>query len=160
MSINHAIQRHPLGCWILDAILNRPQGPLKGQHHMAHPSSYKTLQGLLRGTEHTLRKREAGIQRFDGQSIGMWLHNAQYCAETTFKAGDRIRALVAKYAITRPQDLHAPAGGHAVFGIPLPTREYSVGDNVPGTGLVADATDTQLCIGGAWYHRTCFDKAA
>lgn len=127
---------------------------------MAHPTSYKTIEGLLRATERTLMKRKAGIERFDAQSIGMWLHNAEYCAELTFKAGARLRELVAKFAITRPQDLRAPAGGHALFGTPLPSREYSVGDNVPGTGRVQDATDTQLCINGVWYHRTCFDKAA
>jgi hypothetical protein len=90
----------------------------------------------------------------------MWLHNAAYCAKTTFKAEDRVRALIAKYATTRPQDLRALDGGHSVFGIPLPTREYTVGDNVPGVGQVADATETQVCIGGVWYHRQCFDKAA
>lgn len=127
---------------------------------MAHPTSYKTIEGLLRATERTLTKREAGINRFDGQSIGMWLHNAQFCAETTFNAGIRVRELIAKYTTIRPQDLRAPAGGHAVFGIPLPTREYAVGDNVPGTGLIEDATGTQLCIAGAWYHRTCFAKSA
>lgn len=71
---------------------------------MAHPSSYKTIEGLLRATERTLRKREAGIYRLDGQSIGMWLHNARYCADTTFKAGARVRELIAKYTTTRPQE--------------------------------------------------------
>lgn len=127
---------------------------------MAHPSSYKTLEGLLRATERALRLRGKGIQRLDGQSIGMWLHNAQHCAETSFNSGLRVRELIAKFATTRPQDLRAPAGGHAVFGIPLPTREYTVGDNVPGTGRVDDATETQLCISGMWFHRSCFEKAA
>lgn len=127
---------------------------------MGHPTTYKTLSGLLRATERTLVLRGKGIQRLDGQSVGMWLHNAVYCAETTFKAGVRIRELVAKFAATRPQDLRALDGGHAVLGIPLPTREYAVGDNVPGTGEVTDVTDTQLYISGVWYHRTCFDKAA
>ncbi|MNG37676.1 hypothetical protein D3C84_1250980 [compost metagenome] len=68
--------------------------------------------------------------------------------------------MVAKYAVTRPQDLIALDGGHAVFGVPLPTREYHVGDNVPGLGKVDDATESQLYIGGNWYHRRCFDKAA
>lgn len=127
---------------------------------MAHPSSYKTVAGLLRATDRALKQREAGMSRLDGQSIGMWLHNAQHCAEATFNAGVLVRELIAKYAVTRPQDLHAPAGGHALFGVPLPTREYAVGDNVPGTGLVEDATDVQLCIAGTWYHRSCFVKAA
>nr|WP_192963392.1 hypothetical protein [Pseudomonas fluorescens] len=127
---------------------------------MGHPTTYKTLSGLLRATERTLVQRGMGIQRLDGQSVGMWLHNAEYCAETTFKAGVRIRDLVAKFAVTRPQDLRALDGGHAVFGIPLPTREYTVGDNVPGTGQIEDATDSQICIAGVWYHRRCFDKAA
>jgi hypothetical protein len=127
---------------------------------MAHPTTYKTLASLLRATERTQEMRNSGCHRRDGQSIGMWLHNAEYCAESTFKAGHRVRELIAKYAATRPQDLRALDGGHAVFGIPLPTREYIVGDNVPGTGQVGDATDTQLCIAGVWYHRRCFDKAA
>lgn len=127
---------------------------------MAHPTTYQTLSGLLKATERTLKKRGAGVDRLDGQSIGMWLHNAEYCAETSFKAGDQVRALVAKYASTRVQDLRALDGGHSVFGIPLPTREYIVGDNVPGTGLVDDATDTQVFIGGVWYHRSCFDRTA
>ena len=127
---------------------------------MGHPTTYKTLSGLLRATERTLEKRHAGHQHLDGQSVGMWLHNAEYCAETTFNAGHKVRELVAKFATTRPQDLRALGGGHAVFGIPLPTRDYIVGDNVPGTGQISDATDTQVCIAGVWYHRTCFDKAA
>jgi hypothetical protein len=126
---------------------------------MSHPTYYKTIAGLLRATERALTEREAGVHRLDGQSIGMWLHNAQHCAETTFKAGNRIRELIAKFAVTRPQDLRAPGGGHAVFGCPLPTRPYGIGDNVPGTGEVLDATDTQLYIGGVWYHRMCFNKA-
>lgn len=127
---------------------------------MAHPQTYKTLSGLLSATERTLIKRRAGQHRADGQSMGMWLHNAQYCAEQNFGAGAKVRELIAKYASTRPQDLHSVDGGHAVFGIPLPTREYGIGDNVPGVGIVMDATDTQLCIAGRWYHRSCFDKAA
>lgn len=127
---------------------------------MAHPQEYKTLQGLLNATERTLKKRQAGQHRADGQSIAMWLHNAEYCAEQTYNAGAQVRELVAKYAVTRPQDLTALDGGHAVFGVPLPTREYVIGDNVPGVGEVKDATDTQLYIGGNWYHRSCFDQAA
>lgn len=127
---------------------------------MSHPQDYKTLAGLLNATERTLKKRQAGHHRSDGQSIGMWLLNAEYCAQQTYNAGDQVRALVAKYASTRTQDLIALDGGHAVFGIPLPTRDYGIGDNVPGVGLVIDATDTQLNIGGSWYHRRCFDEAA
>jgi len=48
---------------------------------MAHPTTYQTLAGLLKATERTLKKRMAGVDRLDGQSIGMWLHNAEYCAE-------------------------------------------------------------------------------
>ena len=127
---------------------------------MGHPTTYKTLSGLLKATERTLMKRGAGTHRLDGQSVAMWLHNAEYCAESTFRAGDRVRELIAKFATTRPQDLCAQDGGHAVFGIPLPTREYIVGDNVPGTGQIEDATDSQVCIAGVWYHRRCFEKAA
>lgn len=127
---------------------------------MAHPQEYKSLKGLLTATERTLNKRRDGQHRADGQSIAMWLHNAEYCAEQSFKAGSKVRELIAKYSVSRPQDLIALDGGHAVFGMPLPTREYDVGDNVPGVGVVADATDTQLCIGGNWYHRRCFDQAA
>lgn len=127
---------------------------------MAHPQEYKSLKGLLSATERTLMKRQAGQFRADGQSIAMWLHNAEYCAEQSFKAGPKVRELIAKYSVSRAQDLIALDGGHAVFGMPLPRREYIVGDNVPGVGLVGDATDTQLCIGGTWYHRRCFEKAA
>ncbi|NVL49820.1 hypothetical protein F2S72_08720 [Pseudomonas syringae pv. actinidiae] len=127
---------------------------------MAHPSTYKTLAGLLRATERALTQRKAGTQRLDGQSMGMWLHNAQHCADATFKSGNRIRELQARFTVTRPQDLQAPVGGHSVFGVPLPTRDYIVGDNVPGIGEVEDATDTQLCISGVWYHRTCFGSSA
>lgn len=124
---------------------------------MAAPSSYKTLKGLLKATERTLALRHGGATRVDGQSVGMWLHNAQYCAEINFKGGASIRDLMAKYSVSRPQDL---IGGHAVFGIPLPTRGYAIGDNVPSVGRVEDATDLQLCINGSWYHRSCFGELA
>lgn len=127
---------------------------------MAHPQEYKTVKGLLAATDRTLRKRREGQLRADGQSIAMWLHNAEYCAEQSFKAGSKVRELIAKYSVSRPQDLIALDGGHAVFGMPLPTRGYEVGDNVPGVGRVDDATETQLCISGSWYHRSCFDQAA
>jgi len=124
---------------------------------MAAPSSYKTLKGLLKATERTLALRHGGTTRVDGQSVGMWLHNAQYCAEAKFQDGASIRGLMAKYSVSRPQDL---IGGHAVFGIPLQTRGYIIGDNVPGVGRVDDATELQLCINGSWYHRNCFDAKA
>lgn len=128
---------------------------------MSAPSQYKTLAGLLKATERVLAARLKGCHRVDGQSVGMWLVNAEFCAETTFKAGADVRGLVAKYAVTRPQDLQALDGnGHAVFGQPLPTRDYIVGDNLPGIGRVDDATDDQLFIAGSWYHRRCFDKQA
>lgn len=127
---------------------------------MAHPQEYKTLKGLLSATERTLTKRKDGQHRADGQSIGMWLHNAEYCAQERFNAGAKVRELVAKFAVTRPQDLVAPEGGHALFGVPLPTRDYVIGDNVPGVGLVVDATDTQLYINGNWFHRRCFETVA
>lgn len=127
---------------------------------MAHPSTYKTLQGLLTATERALEGRHAGKHRLDGQSIAMWLRNAEYCAERFFKSGIRVRELLAKWSVTRAQALQPLHGGHAVFGVPLPTRAYGVGDNVPGVGSVEDATETQLCIQGNWYHRQCFEKAA
>lgn len=121
---------------------------------MANPVNYRTLSGLLKATTRTLQRRAAGVTRVDGQSVGMWLHNAQYCAENQFKAGDQVRKLVATFAITRPQDLQ---GGHSVFGIPLPTRPYITGDNIPGIGTVSDETEEQLLVGATWYHRKCFD---
>lgn len=124
---------------------------------MAAPSSYKTLKGLINATDRTLKNRAVGLTRIDGQSVGMWLHNAQYCAEINFQAGASIRELTAKYAVTRPQDL---IGGHSLFGFPLPTREFGIGDNVPGVGRVHDETQDQLCINGSWYHRRCFEKQA
>jgi len=42
------------------------------------PTTYRTLAGLLKATERALRKREAGLDRLDGQSMGMWLYNAEY----------------------------------------------------------------------------------
>lgn len=113
---------------------------------MAHPSTYKTLQGLLRATERALEGRHAGKHRLDGQSIAMWLRNAEYCAERFFKSGIRVRELLAKWSVTRPQDLRALDGGHAVFGVPLPARAYGIGDKVPGVGPVEDATEAPMAI--------------
>lgn len=109
---------------------------------MSNPISYKTIKGLLNATERRLLARSAGVPRSDGQLIAMWLHNAEYAAETNFSAGSQVRELRAKYSISRPQDLTALDGGHAVFGMPLPKRGYDVGDNVPGVGLVDDALTT------------------
>lgn len=128
---------------------------------MSSPSNYTTLKGLVAATERVLKKRAKGQSRVDGMSMGMWLHNAAYCAETSFRAGQQIRDLIAKEAITRPQDLlsiHGTRGPGSIFGIPLPTRDYNIGDNVPGVGRVDDATESQLCIAGAWYHRSVFDE--
>lgn len=123
---------------------------------MAHPNSYKTLTGLLRGAERVLTSRGT---RFDGQSRGMWLQNAEWTAVNSFSAGDEFRALRDKHAITRPQDLD---GGHALFGVPLPTRAYQIGDTVPGVGRISDEVDTphgrQLCISGRWYLATTLDS--
>lgn len=121
---------------------------------MATPNSYKTLKGLLKATERTLKQRHEGATRIDGQSVGMWLHNATYCAEANFQAAGAVRELQAKYSTTRAQDL---VGGHSLFGAPLPSRDYMVGDNIPGLGEITDATSEQLCIKGSWYHRCCFD---
>ncbi len=127
---------------------------------MAHPQEYKTHKGLLKATERVLLKRKQGHHRMDGQSVAMWLHNAEYLAEQRFKAGASVREVIARFVVSRPQDLIALDGGHSVFGVPLPTRPYATEDNVPGLGEVEDATDTQLCIDGNWYHRRCFDEAA
>lgn len=124
------------------------------------PSNYKTLPGLLRATERVLVQRKKGFNRFAGQSSGMWLHNAQHVAEQAFQAGEAVAELIRKYSVTRPQDLQSLCGdGHAVFGAPLPRRDYIVGDTVPGVGCVTDATETQLYIAGVWYHRSIFDAA-
>lgn len=56
---------------------------------MANPISYKTIKGLLNATEHRLIARAAGALRSDGQSIAMWLHNAEYAAESNFVAGSQ-----------------------------------------------------------------------
>lgn len=124
---------------------------------MAAPSSYKTRKGLLNAIERTLQLRQKGVSRMNGQSVGMWLHNAGYCAAQHFNAQPEFQALMARFSVSRPQDL---IGGNSVFGIPLPTRGYIVGDNVPGVGQVTDATETQLEIGGSWFHRSCFGEGA
>ncbi|SED34866.1 hypothetical protein SAMN05216178_6886 [Pseudomonas saponiphila] len=127
---------------------------------MNTPSNYKTLAGLLRATERVLQLRKKGITRFSGQSDGMWLHNARHVAEQAFQAGNAIVELIQKYSVSRPQDLQSLCGdGHAVFGAPLPRRDYIVGDTVPGFGHVDDATETQLFISGTWYHRSVFESS-
>lgn len=121
---------------------------------MSNPANYRTLSGLLSATERVLTMRQAGRSRMDGMSISMWLQNARYSARTKFEAEQQIADLMAKFSVTRTQDL---AGGHSLFGMALPTRPYGVGDNVPGVGQVADCTETQVLIAGQWYHRSVFD---
>lgn len=121
---------------------------------MAHPNTYKSLRGLLRATERVLSDSHKGLRdRFDGQSRGMWLLNAEYMAATTFGDSSGIRELRRKWSTSRAQDLE---GGHAVFGFPLPRRDYNTGDTVPGCGLVQEVLGDQLRINGAWYHKSCF----
>lgn len=122
---------------------------------MAAPSRYTTLPGLLRATEKVLRASLAGQTRFDGQSLGMWLTNARYITREKFGSDQPIQALQERYAITRPQDL---LGGHAVFGCPLPVRDYIEGDNIPGLGRVDEVYGEQLLVAGTWYHKRCFEQ--
>jgi hypothetical protein len=121
---------------------------------MSAPSNYQTIKGLLKATEKVLQQRAKGVSRADGMSVGMWLANARYMARTRFGEEHAVAELITKFGTTRPQDL---LGGHSLFGVPLPMRAYNVGDNVPGVGRVDDCTETQLCIGGQWYHRSIID---
>lgn len=124
---------------------------------MAAPTNYKTLRGLVNATERALQARHAGETRKDGMSIAMWLSNAEYVARTRFGDEGSVQRLRAKYATTRVQDLQ---GGHSLFGIELPTRDYIVGDNIPGVGEITDVYGDQVEVNGAWYHKLCFEKAA
>lgn len=124
---------------------------------MSHPSSYKTLNGLLKATEKVLSDNHHNVRdRFDGMSHAMWLTNAAFIAESRFGDTTSVPELRKKWSISRPQDLK---GGHAVFGIPLPTREYQVGDNIPGVGQVSEIYNDQFFIAGQWYHKRCFEPA-
>ncbi|OOW06984.1 hypothetical protein MF6394_01645 [Pseudomonas sp. MF6394] len=123
---------------------------------MGHPTAYKTLSGLLRATERVLRDSHQSIRHtFDGLSRGMWLKNAEYVADTQFGDTSGVAELRRKWSTSRPQDL---IGGNALFGMPLPTREYAAGDNIPGCGLVQDVHGEQLKINGQWYHKRCFNS--
>jgi hypothetical protein len=123
---------------------------------MGHPTAYKTLPGLLKATERVLSDSHHSIRHtFNGLSRGMWLKNAEYVADTRFGDSTGVADLRRKWSTSRAQDLN---GGNSLFGIPLPTREYAVGDNVPGSGLVQDVYGEQLQIGGQWYHMRCFES--
>ncbi len=126
---------------------------------MYSPSNYKTLKGLLGAAEKVLSKSPLHKGKFAGCSRSMWLHNACYVAETKFNDVESIQNLRKKFAITRPQDLE---GGHAVFGIPLPTRSYSIGDNIPGIGQIVDEVQTshgkQFLIDSQWINE-CLIKS-
>lgn len=119
------------------------------------PNNYKTLSGLLKAAERVLEWELKGGGRCGGMSTAMWLHNAQFIAQDRFKDTSSVQALRKKYSVTRCQDL---IGGHAVFGFPLPTREYGIGDNVPGVGCIDDVFGEQLQIAGNWYHKCCFEQ--
>ncbi len=122
------------------------------------PSQYSTVAGLLRATERLLA---SGAGRAAGQSVGMWLQNARWQIVNVFGGAkeSQFNELVKKYTITRPQDLR---GGHALFGVALPKRRYTIGDNVPGVGEVRDIVDTphgrQFEISGSWYAERCFES--
>ncbi len=124
------------------------------------PSSYKTLRGLLNAVERALYWSLRGMGRFGGQSVGMYLHNAEFIAETEFGDTTSIPKLRDKYSITRRQDL---IGGDSLFGCPLPKREYEVGDNIPGVGRITDLhrgpSGTQFLIDGQWMHERCFERS-
>lgn len=125
---------------------------------MSHPTSYKTLAGLLKAAERVLSDNHNGIRtRFDGMSHAMWLQNAEFVAKQSFCDESSVQALRRKWSISRAQDLK---GGHAVFGIPLPTRDFNIGDNVPGVGEVEDVVNDQLQVGGRWFHKSCFENVA
>lgn len=125
---------------------------------MSNPTNYKTLAGLLKAAERVLQDNHNNARtRFDGMSHAMWLHNAEYVAKTSFSDETSIQELRRKWSISRPQELR---GGHAVFGFPLPTRDYGVGDNVPGVGEVQDVFKEQLLVAGQWFHKSCFEKTA
>lgn len=122
------------------------------------PSQYLTVTGLLRATERLLA---SGAGRAAGQSKGMWLQNARWQIVNVFGGSQEsnFNELVRRYAVTRPQDLH---GGDSLFGVALPKRRYTIGDNVPGVGEIRDIVDTaygrQFEICGSWYAERCFDN--
>lgn len=123
---------------------------------MAAPSSYRTLPGLLAATERVLQARLRGVLRADGMSAGMWLHNAEFVSKETFGNATAVQDLRRKYSQTRAQDL---LGGHSLFGVPLPTREYIVKDVIPGVGVIDEIVGEQYFIGGQWFHKRCFESA-
>ena len=130
--------------------------------HMTQPAqNYKTLSGLLKATENVLA--DTSGKNVASQSRAMWLQNADYVA-TTFFNSNGVKELRKKFSVSRLQDLNATDGGHAVFGFPLPTRRYDVGDNVPGVGLITDKVELkdgfyQFEIGKMWYHESSVDPS-
>lgn len=121
--------------------------------------NYKTLSGLLKATAKVLV--ESSKKNVASQSRAIWLQNADYVATTVFNS-DGVKELRKKFSISRLQDLNAMDGGHSVFGFPLPTRRYDVGDNVPGVGLITDKVELkdgfyQFEIAKTWYHETSID---
>lgn len=124
---------------------------------MRSPQNYKTLRGLLQATEQVLKLCNAGSVRVSGMSGGMWVQNAEWVAKTLFKDTDGIAQLRQRYAVTRPEDLR---GGHAVFGFPLPRRDYIIGDVVPGVGRIDEILGDQIHIEGQWFHKRCFTSSS
>lgn len=124
------------------------------------PINYKTLSGLLKAVERVLVIRQSGnTQHIAGASQAMWLHNAAYAAQQNFNDVTSVQDLRKKFSISRPQDLTSETGGHSVFGLPLPTRDYIVGDNVPGVGLITEELGEQFYVGSQWFHKRCFPSA-
>lgn len=129
---------------------------------MTRPAqNYKTLSGLLKATEKVCADTSGKIVA--SQSRAMWLQNADYVA-TTFFNSNGVKELRKKFSVSRLQDLKATDGGHAVFGFPLPTRRYDVGDNVPSVGRITDKVELkdgfyQFEIGKMWYHESSIDPS-
>ena len=128
---------------------------------VAPPSRYVTQRGLLQAIERLLQ----GVAQPVGQSRGMWLHNARHEMNTRFGSDQEMIALQQRYSITRVQDL-VPLKGHgpgAVFGCPLPTRPYGIGDNISGLGTVTDVVNLEdgysVQVNGQWIHSRCFERS-
>lgn len=122
----------------------------------APATSYTTLPGLLKAVAAVLYWRnQIGCFKISGMSSSMWLSNAEWIAKEKFRNSHTIPSLRAQYAKTRSQDL---LGGKSVFGIPLPTRDFIEGDNIPGMGKISSIFGDQYQINGTWYHKRIIDE--
>lgn len=124
----------------------------------SNPLHYKTLKGLLVAAEKVIKAKALGYRRTKNMTLAQWINNATYAAELNFGDVTSIQKMHDELCVTRVQDLSGGLG-HSLFGVPLPTRPYQIGDNIPAVGKIQDIYQTknglQYLIDGEWIHERC-----